>query len=100
MNLHIFTNILTIHRFSRLLQDNRCLLAIQNAQKEIHIFLEKAESITGAIEIGHSKKMFHRDKIGSDFLFAYDEIKRMLAVCAVDKVSLYFFCRSLVLLVR
>ena len=32
------------------------------------------------------RRILHRDKIGHDFLLAFDESKRMLAVCASTKV--------------
>ena len=32
-------------------------------------------------------KTLNRDKVGDDVLFAYDEAKRMLTVCASAKVS-------------
>jgi hypothetical protein len=41
-----------------------------------------------AIQQGKAIKTFHCDKVGEDVLFAYDETKRMLTVCASAKVSL------------
>jgi hypothetical protein len=43
-----------------------------------------------AIERGKYKKQLHCDKLGQAFVTAYDERKRMLAVCATDasKVSI------------
>jgi hypothetical protein len=41
-----------------------------------------------AIQQDKAIKTFHRDKVGEDVLFAYDEAKRMLTVCAPAKVSL------------
>ena len=40
-----------------------------------------------AIQRGRAVKTLNRDKVGDDVLFAYDEAKRMLAVCASVKVS-------------
>ena len=41
----------------------------------------------GAIQRGKAIKTLNRDKAGEDALFAYDEAKRMLTVCASAKVS-------------
>ena len=71
----------------QLLQDERCLLAIQNANGEIKIFLERNDTVSQAIQRQISKKTLHTDKIGHDFLLTYDETKRMLAVCATEKVG-------------
>jgi hypothetical protein len=40
-----------------------------------------------AIQRAKAIKALNRDKIGEDVLFAYDEAKRTLAVCASAKVS-------------
>ena len=51
------------------------------------VFLERYQDIERAIEAGHPKKILHGEKIGHPFLLAYDETKRMLAVCGTEKVS-------------
>ena len=38
-------------------------------------------------------KALNRDKVGEDVLFAYDEAKRMLTVCASAKVSALLLVR-------
>ena len=40
------------------------------------------------IQRGKAIKTLNHDKVGDDVLFAYDEAKRMLTVCASAKVSL------------
>jgi hypothetical protein len=40
-----------------------------------------------AIQAGRAIKTLQRDKTGKDVLFAYDEAKRTLVVCAPAKVS-------------
>jgi hypothetical protein len=40
-----------------------------------------------AIQRGKAIKTLNCDKVGDDVLFAYDEAKRMLTVCASAKVS-------------
>ena len=41
----------------------------------------------GAIQRSKAIKTLNRGKVGEDALFAYDEAKRMLFVCASAKVS-------------
>jgi hypothetical protein len=41
----------------------------------------------GAIQRGKAIKTLNRDKVGEDVLFAYDEAKRVLTVCASARVS-------------
>lgn len=60
---------------------------VQNAKGEIKIFLDRCSVIAGAVERDSPKKILHHDKIGNNFLLAYDETKRMLVVCAAEKVS-------------
>ena len=50
------------------------------------IFLEPLQSLAAAVRNGRIKKTVHAEKIGGNALFAYDETKRMLAVCGVEKV--------------
>lgn len=70
-------------------------MAVQNIAGEIPIFLERRGTIGGAIERHHMKKTLHCDKIGRDFLLAYDESKRMLVVCATEKVRALSYCENL-----
>lgn len=72
-------------RHLQLLQDDRCLLVIGYTH-EVLIYLEKIDSIENAVHNSRFKKRLHKEKIGNDFLLAFDESKRMLAVCATDKV--------------
>ncbi len=43
--------------------------------------------MSAVIQRGRVIKTLNRDKVGDDVLFAYDEAKRMLTVCASAKVS-------------
>ncbi len=40
-----------------------------------------------SIQLDKAIKTLNRNKVGEDVLFAYDETKRMVAVCASAKVS-------------
>ncbi|KAK7676902.1 hypothetical protein QCA50_020158 [Cerrena zonata] len=74
----------------QLLHNERCLLAIEYTQ-EVLIYLEHTDSIENAVQNSRFKKKLHKEKVGNDFLLAFDESKRMLAVCATDKSSLNVF---------
>ena len=56
-------------------------------RQDILIYLERTDVIGNAIYHSRFKKKLHKEKIGNDFLLAFDESKRMLAVCATDKVT-------------
>ncbi|KAI0796932.1 hypothetical protein C8Q75DRAFT_796662 [Abortiporus biennis] len=86
-NLPIDHKILLI----QLLEDNRCLLVTQSTNGLIEIFLDHHNDLGRAISTGRFKKQFHQEKIGNDLLVTYDEVKRFLAVCAVEKLSLHIF---------
>lgn len=57
-----------------------------DCQEEIRIYLDRIDAIENAVLSGRLTKKLHRHKIGNDFILAFDETKRMLAVCATDKV--------------
>lgn len=74
-------------RHAQLLEHDRFLLVISDRHSgNILIFLERTSAMDGAIKSRKHRKLLHRDKIGQEFLLAFDEVKRMLAVCASKKV--------------
>ncbi|KAF7982845.1 hypothetical protein HWV62_25812 [Athelia sp. TMB] len=75
----------------QLLQDDRILLVVAERTGKLLIFLERLDCIDQALIRGASKTQLHRDKIGSDFLLAYDESKRMFAVCSSAKLMIHIF---------
>jgi hypothetical protein len=76
--------------FHRLLENERLLLVLADRDKHA-IYLERLSAIDAAIQSGRTVKALNRDKVGEDVLFAYDEAKRMLTVCASAKVSPFSF---------
>ena len=69
------------HRHIQLLQNDRCLLVVG-----AEIYLERIGDLFAAIVGSKAKKTlvrYHGDRL----LFAYDETRRMLAICVADKVS-------------
>lgn len=57
-----------------------------DCKEEIRIYLDRIDVIENAVLHDKWKKKLHRSKIGNDFILAFDETKRMLAICAMDKV--------------
>lgn len=78
-----------LSRHIQLLADGRCLLITQSAS-QLKVFLERYEDLERRIELDNGR-YFHCEKIGHECLLAYDESKRMLAVCGVDKVCAIYF---------
>ncbi|TCD67573.1 hypothetical protein EIP91_012270 [Steccherinum ochraceum] len=78
-------------RHLQLLPDERCLVITESQSDQIVVFLDKCLDIGRAVENHRSRKILYREKLGHDVLFAYDETKRMLAVCGSEKKSLHLF---------
>ena len=81
-------NLCSFDSFHKLLEDENILLVLADQDKQWHsIYLEHLYAMDVAIQQGKAIETFHRDKVGEDVLFAYDEAKRMLTMCASAKVS-------------
>lgn len=65
------------------------LLLVTTHQGNISVYLENLVDLDRAIQHDRFKKHLRADKLGNTLLLSYDETKRMLAVCAVEKVSRY-----------
>ncbi|KAH9988133.1 hypothetical protein BJV77DRAFT_1061467 [Russula vinacea] len=77
----------TIVKYAHLLEGDRILVGLVDAQGNVIIFLDKLSRIDTAIKNKSHAKFFHQDKIGQTCLFAFDESKRMLAVPASLQLS-------------
>ncbi|KAH8989296.1 hypothetical protein EDB92DRAFT_2003843 [Lactarius akahatsu] len=79
--------------FHHLLENEKLLLVLVDRDK-FSIYLARPAAMDAAIR-GHPIKTLNRDKLGlggdSDALFAFDEAKRMLAVCSSVKLQLHAF---------
>ena len=53
----------------------------------LSVYLESLTAIDGAISQGR-RKVLNRERIGQDFVLAFDESKRMLSVVSSDKVRI------------
>jgi hypothetical protein len=73
-------------RHAQILADDKCLLVIDDTHGNITIYCDQMSSMDAAVRQKRFRKSLNRDKIGQDFLLAYDETKRMLAVCGSHKV--------------
>lgn len=76
----------SINRHAQVLENERILLIIDDRRDNVTIYLETLVAIGNAIDRRHVRRTIHQDKIGRDILVAYDESKRMLALCASTKV--------------
>ena len=78
-------NLLVFFSFHMLLEHERLLLVLADRDK-YSIYLERLTGMDAALQRGGAIKALHRNKIGESVLFAYDEVKGMLVVCAAAKV--------------
>jgi hypothetical protein len=77
-------------RHVQILGNDRCVLIVERPDGNISIFCERLSALDNAVRNERYKKLLHRDKIGQDVLLAFDEQKRMLAVCTPTKVRIAF----------
>ncbi len=72
-----------------LLASGKCLLIVDDNRPggNLNIYLEQLSVLDNAIKQNRPKKLLHKDKLGENFVIAFDEIKRMLLLCASSKVS-------------
>ena len=77
--------------FHHLLENEKLLLVLVDREK-VSIYLARPAALEAVLR-GNPLKTLNRDKLGlggdSDVLFAFDEAKRMLAVCSSVKVVRY-----------
>jgi hypothetical protein len=81
-------------RFHQILENGKFLLVLFN-QNRVSIYLEHFHAMNMAIWQDRPIKSLNREKLGKDVLFAFDETKRSLAVCASTKVILILFFENL-----
>jgi hypothetical protein len=66
------------------------LLVVTDRAGNLFVYFDGLAAMAGAITRRHGKSL-NREKIGQDFLLAYDESKKLLAVVSSDKVRHYVF---------
>ena len=72
--------------FQKLLENEKLLLVLADLDRH-SIYLDHVTAMDAVIQRGNVLKTLHCDKVGDDVLFAYDEAKRMLTICASARVS-------------
>ncbi|KAI9455502.1 hypothetical protein HD554DRAFT_2207426 [Boletus coccyginus] len=75
---------------AQLLEGERLLLVIADRARNLSVYLDRLEAMDGAISRSRGK-FLNREKIGDEFLLAYDESKQMLAVVSSFKLLLHIF---------
>ncbi|KIJ06596.1 hypothetical protein PAXINDRAFT_20217 [Paxillus involutus ATCC 200175] len=75
---------------AQLLGGEKLLLVVADHNGNLTVYLEGLAGVDGAIRRGRGKAL-NREKIGQDFLLAYDESKRMLGVVSSDRPHLHIF---------
>jgi hypothetical protein len=72
-------------RFHQILENEKLLLILLDRER-VSIYIDHLHAMDLAIRRERSIKNLNREKLGDDVLFAFDEAKRSLAVCASTKV--------------
>lgn len=73
------------YSFCQLLDSEKLLLILVDSVR-VTIYLERLPAMDMAIQRHRPVKVLNREKLEKDILFAFDETKRSLAVCAPTKV--------------
>ncbi|KAH9029425.1 hypothetical protein EDB85DRAFT_1867188 [Lactarius pseudohatsudake] len=81
----------TVVKYAHLLEGDRILLGLVDAQGNVMILLDRLSRIDATIQSRSHAKFFHQDKIGQTCLIAFDESKRMLAIYASARMQLHIF---------
>ncbi|KAF9218569.1 hypothetical protein BS17DRAFT_720337 [Gyrodon lividus] len=75
---------------AQLLGGEKLLLVVTDRAGNLMVYLEALAGVDGAIQRARCKSL-NREKIGQDFLLAYDESKRMLGIVSSDRLLLHIF---------
>ncbi|KAG8215118.1 hypothetical protein J3R82DRAFT_8569 [Butyriboletus roseoflavus] len=75
---------------SQLLEGDRLLLLLIDRNANLHLYLDHLNNIENSIR-GERGKTLHRDKIGEEFLLAFDESQAILALISCEKLQLHVF---------
>jgi hypothetical protein len=73
---------LMLLRYIQILADNRLLAAIRDESGDLGIYLERPSNLGQAAP----KKTLRHDKFGDRVLLAFNEPRRMLAICVASQV--------------
>lgn len=73
-------------RHIQLLENNKILLIVDDHNDGILVYLDSQQSMGTAVS-KPPRKSLHRSKIGEACKFAFDEVRRTLAICESVKVG-------------
>ncbi|KAF8549818.1 hypothetical protein OG21DRAFT_542691 [Imleria badia] len=75
---------------SQLLEGDRLFLVLIDRNSNLHLHLDHLNNIENSV--GRERgKLLNRDKIGDEFLLAFDESQAMLALISSEKLQLHVF---------
>lgn len=86
MCLALKLNLRALCSFHQILENDKLLLVLLDRDK-VSIYLDRLPEMDIAIQRERRIKCLNREKLGEGALFAFDETKRALVVCAPTKVS-------------
>ncbi|KAI6143616.1 hypothetical protein BKA82DRAFT_3983845 [Pisolithus tinctorius] len=75
---------------AQLLEGEKLLLIVLDRVGNLMVYLDRLTAIDAIISQGRGKSL-NREKIGQDFVLAFDESKRMLSIVSSDKLLLHIF---------
>jgi hypothetical protein len=76
-------------RFHQILENGKLLLIFLDRER-VSIYIDHLHAMDSAIQRESPIKNLNREKLGDDVLFAFDETKRSLAVCAAASTKVCF----------
>ena len=87
--VHSCCNLTDCFRHLQLLENEKILLIVDDQSGNILVYLDSQQTIGHAVSRAPRKNL-HQSKIGKACIFAFDEARRMLAICETTKVELDF----------
>ncbi|KAI6163533.1 hypothetical protein EDD17DRAFT_475985 [Pisolithus thermaeus] len=75
---------------AQLLEGEKLLLVVSDRIGNLIVYLDHLTAIDAAIARGRGKSL-NREKIGQDFVLAFDESRRMLGIVSSNKLLLHIF---------
>ncbi|KAF8122287.1 hypothetical protein EV363DRAFT_1555266 [Boletus edulis] len=81
---------------AQLLESDKILMVIAGCSGNLFVYLDSLASIAGAVARGRGKCL-NREKIGQDFLLAYDEAKKLLVVLSEKACTRLCCCGCIVI---
>jgi hypothetical protein len=69
------------------LENDRVLLVVDDQSDRFKVYLDKISTIGDALQNSRPRKtIFKHDKLGQELLVSFDETRRLLVLCAPQKV--------------